>query len=324
MGPLLLGLVACRSLPRAPPQPADDPAFAPAVVVAAPGLPEDAPEPYVLRPGDVLRLRTVSVDPIDAPDLMVDGAGVVHIPLAGDVKVGGLRLAEAEAQLTAALRPHDHYARVTLSVTSPGGQRATIVGAVIRPGVYELKPDTRLAELLALAGGPKTIDADGETADIADLEAARVVRRGVALPVSFPRGLRGETEHNVRVHAGDLVYVPASRGTRVVVLGEVRAPRVVTFRAGLRLTEALALAGGTTKDADEADVRVIRGPLGKPKVYLASFKALRSGSGGDVELAPGDVVFVTEHWIASATDLVNRLTPFLSAAAVTTALVPRK
>jgi polysaccharide export outer membrane protein len=106
----------------------------------------------------------------------------------------------------------------------------------------------------------------------------------------------------------------------VSVLGEVRHAASVRFRPGFRLTDALALAGGTSKDADEADVRIIRGPLSGPRVYRASLEDIVDGRSPDVELAPGDVVFVTEHWFASTTDVLRRLSPLIAAMAVAAAL----
>jgi polysaccharide export outer membrane protein len=279
------------------------------------------PSPYALMPGDVVRLRVASADPLDVPDLVIDASGRLHAPLAGDVTVGGAGLGEAEERIRTALEPHDRFARVLLSVTSPAGHRATVSGQVTRPGAYELKPDARVAEVIALAGGPRTVDAEGEAYEAGDLEGARVVRDGAALPVRVDRALEGDPRHNVRLVAGDLVYVPPAHGRRITVLGEVRTPRVVPFHRGLRLTEALAIAGGATKDADGADVRVIRGPLSRPRVYRADLKALVAGAGGDVELAPGDVVFVTEHWYATVTDVINRMMPSLAAATFTTTVL---
>jgi hypothetical protein len=56
-------------------------------------------------------------------------------------------------------------------------------------------------------------------------------------------------------------------------------------------------------------------------VYRADLNAVISGKTADVVLAPGDVVFVTEHWFATTTDGLNRLTPLLAAATVSTALL---
>ena len=87
---------------------------------------------------------------------------------------------------------------------------------------------------------------------------------------------------------------------------------MLTYRPGIRLTEALASAGGITLDADDNDVRVIRGPLADPLVYKWSLEKLTKDRSGDVELAPGDVVFVSEHWVASMGEVINRVAPLLT------------
>jgi polysaccharide export outer membrane protein len=281
-------------------------------------MPDAAPAPYALLPGDVVRLRVLSADPLDIQELSVDAAGRLHVPSGGDVDVGGAGLGEAEERVRRALALQDRFARVILTVSSPAGHRATVIGQVTKPGTYDLKAGARVTELLALAGGPRTVDLEGEASELGDLEDARVVRAGVALPVRVDRAMEGDPRHDVRVAPGDVLYVPPARGRRVAVLGQVRTPRVVPFRRGLRLTEALAMAGGTTEDADNADVRVVRGPLSRPRVYRADLKALVAGSGGDVVLAPGDVVFVTEHWFATVTGVINRLVPSLAAVTFTT------
>jgi polysaccharide export outer membrane protein len=205
-------------------------------------------------------------------------------------------------------------------VLDAAGHTVTVIGAVERPGVLPLRGALRLVEAIAASGGPRTAASEGEIASLADLDAGRVVREGKALPISLGRAVRGEPGHDVWLRPGDVVVVPAATGERIRVLGEVRSPRVVPFRPGMRVTEAIALAGGTTQDADEADVRVLRGPLSAPHVYRADLRALFRGEAKDVELAKGDVVFVTEHWLASMGHVLQRLTPFLAATTVGIAL----
>src|SRR5262245_33953936 len=66
----LLACAACRPLPAAPTLPAEDPAFEAPAPVVAPGMPDVPPAPYALMPGDVLRLRVASADPLDLTDLV--------------------------------------------------------------------------------------------------------------------------------------------------------------------------------------------------------------------------------------------------------------
>jgi hypothetical protein len=59
-------------------------------------------------------------------------------------------------------------------------------------------------------------------------------------------------------------------------------------------------------------------------VYRTDLRDLVNGRSHDVELAPGDVVFVTRHWFASFGHVLNTLAPILAAgttAGVTTAVI---
>jgi polysaccharide biosynthesis/export protein len=280
---------------------------------------DSAPSEFVLLAGDVLSLKIASLDKVEVP-VVVDGAGKINVPAVGQVALGGLDLASAERRVEGALRERDRFAQASLTVTEAGGHRATVVGAVEHPGEYALRPLTRVADLIAMSAGPKSAVNDAEAVSLADLSGARVMRGGVALPLSVGRALSGDPLHNVRIMPGDLLYVPESHGQRISVLGEVHTPKVVNFRSGLRLTEALAMAGGTTGMADNSDIRVVRGSLAAPRVYCASLRALVAGESHDVVLEPGDVVFVTEHWLASVTQVVGRLAPALAASALTYAV----
>lgn len=284
--------------------------------VEPPGLDEDPAAPFVLLPGDELSLRVVSTRPLEIEGLVVDPTGSVHVPMAGAVPVAGISLGEAEVRVTEALRPFDRFGRALLSVSASLGHRASVVGAVGQPGSYPLVGEMRLADLVALAGGGRTVTDGDEEVDLADLAGARLVRRGEALPVDLARAVEGDPRHNVRVHPSDLLYVPPSHGQRVSVLGEVGRPSSLRFRDGMRLSEALARAGGTTTDADEGDVRIVRGPLSAPRVYRARLRDLVAGRGRDVELAPGDVVYVTQEWLATVGEVIGRVTPLLAAGAL--------
>ena len=316
---VFLGACGLR-LPPVPTTPRDDAIFSPPETFIPPGMPEDRAMPFVLLPGDTVRVQIISMETVDAPGLLVEPDGMVTVPLAGRVHVGGKTPTAAEAAIAEAVRRLDYMAKVIFFVVDTGGHRVTVLGAVERPGIVPLKGDLRLAEVLATVGGPKMRDTDGQLLEVGDFEATRVVRAGKTLPVSLARALEGDPLHNVLLHAGDHVYIPPARGKMITVLGNVKTARMVAAPPGSRLTTILALAGGTTREADEGDIRIVRGPLSKPRVYRASVRDLIAGRAPDVELAPGDIVYVTEHWIATLGDVVQRLTAVLSTASVVSAL----
>ncbi len=311
-------LAGCASnLPDAPPQVATAGEFSQEVVPPPEGVADDTPMPFRLAPGDSLRLTAVGAEPWRVEAVVVDAAGEVHLPLVGEVKVSGLSLAAAEDRVTQAYRRYDRYALLTVTLEEAGGHRATVVGPLARPGSYTLAPGTRLSELVARAGGPQlNVLENGETLETADLAGAKLVRGGKALPISLPRALEGHPSHDVRLHPGDILWVPSAHAQRISVLGEVGRPRTVPFQRGMRLTEALALAQGPTQSADLGDVRIIRGPQSAPSVYRARVSALVDGQAPDVELAPGDVVFVTTHWSVPVTRVLTQISVALSGAAV--------
>ncbi|MBS2023077.1 MAG: SLBB domain-containing protein, partial [Deltaproteobacteria bacterium] len=283
---------ACRSIPTAPSQAEEDPEFSKPTAVVLPGLASDPAPDETLMAGDVVSVHTVSVSPIDVPDLVVDAAGSLHVPVAGAVKVAGLTLEAATQAVAEKLHRYDERAQVHLHLANPTGHRATVAGTVATPGVFALTPGMRLSELLLKAGGPLHQISEGEEVDLADLEGARLVRNGVALPVSIVKAMEGDLKHNVLVHPSDMLVVPAARGQRVSVLGYVKTPRVIPFRSGLRLSDALTMAGGVaTWESDTSDIRIIRGSFAHPKLYRASFRDTRNGSAPDALLEAGDVVF---------------------------------
>ncbi|HRI62635.1 MAG TPA: SLBB domain-containing protein [Polyangium sp.] len=280
------------------------------------GLSDDSPPAPTVLPGDMLRLQIVSPEAYEPIELWVNASGQVHVPLGGDVAISGLTLTDAEQRIEQKIQQYDKFARVNLIMQSFSGHRVIVSGAVDKPGAYEARPGVRIADVVAQAGGVRVLLANGEAQEAADIDAARIVRQGKTLPISIKFALVGEPLHNVYVRPGDIIFIPWLTNRQIPVLGDVKSARNVPYHQGLRLTEALAAAGGAARTADTADVRIVRGPLSRAKVYRANLDDLMTGATTDIELVPGDVIFVTEHWFATATDVINRLTPILAAATV--------
>jgi polysaccharide export outer membrane protein len=322
---LLHVLAACHhgNFPRPPTYPHEDPDLK-AAHPTQPGLENDFPQPLTLLPGDTITVRSTSSESSEFEGLVVDDEGKVHVPVAGPVAISGLSPHQAERTLEGVLQKYDRFARVSVLVTGWGGHYATVIGAVVNEGQKTITPNMRVAELLAVSGGPMRIEKEGELSYIADLEGSRLMRNGQPVPINLQLALSGDPKHNVLVHPGDQLFVPAGLGSRVAVLGVVGlGGAMVTYRPGIRLTEALALAGGPTVNADYEDIRLIRGPLKNPKVYKFDLWELAEGKKGDVQLSPGDVVFVTEHWAATMQQVLERMAPILqlALAASNTALI---
>jgi polysaccharide export outer membrane protein len=306
---------------RAPTVPTQTDLFAQVDSLVPAGLPEDPALPAQLFPGDVITLVLNSATREEEPNLRVDDRGVVHVPLAGDVEVAGITLTEAEQRLETALRQYNPSVRVAILLTAASGHMATVVGAVGTPGRVEVTGGMRLVDLIALVGGPLVSEESDTTFSGADLGAARLVRNGTALPISVNLALTGDLHHNVRIHPGDVLHVPRALQQLVTVFGEVEAPAVMMYRPGLRISQAVAVAGGVTRDGDAGDVRVIRGDSEHPRIYQAGISDIVDGRSPDVVLAPGDIVYVSSSAHADLRDVMSSISTFLSLGTTGAAIV---
>jgi polysaccharide export outer membrane protein len=306
-------LAACANLKPPPTYPGEDPDYL-AAKGAASGLDTDPPVPTVIMPGDTLTVRTISNQSEVYEGLVVDSEGKVHVPVIGPAQVSGLAPQQAERTIEGMMQKVDRFVRVNVLVTEWGGHFATVIGAVVEEGTKTLSPGMRLAELVAAAGGPVRTT-ESTVTYFADLDGARLVRDGQVVPVNLRLALSGDPRHNVFIHAGDQLFVPPGLDNRIAVFGndDTRTGKMLVYRPGMRLTEALAEGGGLNKTSDEEDIRIVRGPLKKPLVYRFDVDALITGKMGDVELAPGDVVFVTRHWSAVLNEIVSTLSPVITA-----------
>jgi len=299
----------------APTSPGDDPAFSAPEPIVLPGLESDPAEALQLLPGDVVQLTAVSAQTDVYEGLIVDALGQLHVPLAGDIQVGGMTLLDAERAIEKELRRFDRFVRANLIITRLDGHAAVVVGAVVTPGRVQVTPGMRLADLLAESGGPeRAISRDIPTL-VGNLELARLMRNGETVPVSVLLAREGDPKHNIRVRPGDQLFIPPVTEQLIMVLGEVRQPQPLAYREGIRLSEALAVAGGVDNArGDRKDIRIVRGSLTEPRVYTTNLKALGSGKATDVELIPGDIVYVSRAWYASTADVLNAVAPILALA----------
>jgi protein involved in polysaccharide export with SLBB domain len=145
------------------------------------------------------------------------------------------------------------------------------------------------------------LGAGGGTA-AADLKNTRIARRGTTgetteIPVDIDELLkRGALEKNIVIAPGDIVIVPFKQPEeRILVVGEVRAPRTIAFRVGLTLLDAFVESGGGTEYADLDSVKVVRAAADGKKQELGVDLARilkKADLSKNLPLLPGDIVMV--------------------------------
>jgi polysaccharide export outer membrane protein len=128
---------------------------------------------------------------------------------------------------------------------------------------------------------------------------ARLSGSGVAaeVPVDIDELLkRGALEKNIAIAPGDIIIVPFKRPEeRILVVGEIRTPKIIAFREGLTLLDVFVEAGGGTDYADLDAVKVVRTAAdGKKQELTVDLTRIlkKADLSRNLPLSPGDIVMV--------------------------------
>lgn len=181
---------------------------------------------------------------------------------------------------------------------------AVLYGAVKNPQRFQIRRSVKLNELLALSGGI-TESASGTILIFRPRELNCVKQKtgtgsqggekeanssGSTSTFKIKDLLEGDPEANPEILSGDVVTV--ADAPPIYVMGAVNNPGQLTSRSGIRLSKAIAEAGGATKSAGE--VTIYRRVSGESTVIMTDLKKIGNGESDDVELKAFDVVDVIQ------------------------------
>lgn len=256
-----------------------------------------------LQPGDVLDIRVYGNPDLDMLQLRVPENGSISYPLIGPIVVGGRTVSELEGVIREKLASEflqDPQVTVVTREYSP--RKVYILGGVRNPAGYLLPPTEHLTlfQLIAAAGG---------YTDRAYKEYVQVIRRVsetkrevIALSLTeIEKALaKGHTEADIDLFPDDVVVIP-SVARMVYVLGAVKSPGSFEIPTDTRMSvsQAVSRAGSYTKFASIGKILVLRQtPGGQPKKIAVDLGEIVNGKLElDVELVPGDVVWVPERGV---------------------------
>lgn len=163
----------------------------------------DSAEPYRLHQGDVLMVSVWGEATLQK-DVRVLPDGSITFPLAGRVEVGELTTPEAEMRIAEKLKVFLPEPQVTVVVTAIEGNRAYIIGKVLKPGPIPVIGPLTVLQALSMAGG---LD------KFAEPDAIKVLRPTAdgqeVLPVNYNKLIQGQgLDTNFDLKAGDTILVP--------------------------------------------------------------------------------------------------------------------
>ncbi len=268
-------------------------------------------EDYRIGPRDVIDVKVK-----DAPELSdtfeVTAAGNISMEYLKRIAVAGKTTDELARYIADRLR--GNYLRdpqVSVTIKQYNSRSFFIMGAVNKPGVYQMESRASLVTLLILAGGLE--DNHGSTAYIfrrlkpaaatqtngqTGEEAAKTAEYEM-FPANINGFFKGQIEGNVILEPGDVVNVPQT--DVFFVSGEVNAPGEFPLKPQTTLRQAISLARGFKFNAAKDRVIIFREDprTGKREEVKVDVGAIMDAKKPDILLQPNDLIQIPNSKLKS-------------------------
>jgi polysaccharide export outer membrane protein len=308
-----------QHLPTVKPEPLENayknfgPSFATQqALVAFDGAPQTA---YTIGPGDSITV-IVWAHPELSGKHIVGPDGNIQMPFIGSVKLGGLTADDASHKVNRMLSDIYVGAIATVQIDEYTDNQITVLGHVSNPGVQRFSEEPTLLDALARAGMPAS-QAASQSGKRSESFTRCAIFRGhdSVVWIDLRPLLRGDgLALNIRLHRGDLIYIPDSSDELVYVMGQVSKPGAYELSSNMSFLDALALAGGPNDNAQPGKIVLARPSQNLQRVI--DLKQFVKGGNGDSNYAleQGDIVFVPKSGIASLGYVLQQISPLTQAA----------
>jgi polysaccharide export outer membrane protein len=261
-------------------------------------------EPYKLHIGDTLEVSLLD-EPEMTREVTVIADGTISYLLVGRVKARERTLDELRQELTKKLEeffvaPYVSILTIKVFETQNDVNTVSILGALAKPGSYQIKKNERLLDLLAKAGGLLYTQTEFGSRTTANLKASYISRNKEKLKVDFFKLVQnGDMNENILLEPGDFIYIANAEDENIVVMGEVNRPKIIPYTRDVSLIEALSMCQGFTREAYQSRVVIIRPGKDKSKFLEVNVNDLLLGRDvRNITLKGGDIVFVPEQGIS--------------------------
>ena len=307
-----------ETAPEAPPPTSTEKSAADATASAP--RPDDR---YRIGPGDVLDIRVFNRPQLSREAVRVDQAGLIQMPLIeGDIKAACLTEGELAKEIASLYLKYQRHPYVNVFVKEYSSTPVAVIGAVDKPGRFQLQRRVRLLELLAFAGGQtEKAGARIQLARTGSINTCDAPAGGAPAAEDVAESffyfnlkdtLRGDEKSNPYVRPGDIINLPEA--DQVYVVGNVFKPQAVTLNEPVTVSQAIAMAGGTLPATKNNGIRIIRQTPGSSEktVITVDLGAINKRLADDVALQANDIVEVpTSSGKKLMNNILGAISPFI-------------
>jgi len=246
--------------------------------------------------GDLVEMTVYGVPEL-AAKTRVSTNGDIYCPLIGYTHVAGLTVEQAQNLIETRLGEFVKNPHVSLFVTEYVSEGASVLGAVVRPGVYPVLGQQHLFDLISAAGGLN--EKAGRS-----LTVTHRSDPDKTITIDLTRNLKDNPDTNIQVYPGDTIIV--RKADIIYVVGDVAKPSGLLMEGGkLTVLQAIALAGGTNRTAKMNSTKILhQGSGGEMTETPVELKKILQAKAPDLALQPDDILVVptsTGKIIAGAT-----------------------
>lgn len=265
-------------------------------------------EAYQVGAGDVLLITVQTEDQQDAIPPMqvrVSPAGDIDLVLAGTRKVAGMTIEQVEQAVRDAYVP-DYFRNISVHAELVNAKPTTVVvlGAVTAPGLVPLRSSERdLLHAVNRAGGLSDLSSGRVT-----LQRIRKPDQHVTVTLTDPIGIKRMLALPP-LEQGDIITVHAAAPNTYYVGGLVNLPQRQMYPPGARINVLQAIAGsaGLRSDVTPTEATLIRRlDDGKDVQVRIDLTRLYAGMAPNINLEPGDILWVPETTLTRVQDFINR------------------
>ncbi len=278
--------------------------------------------------GDLLHIEVFDVPELSR-DVRVGDAGDISYPLIpAKITAAGLTPFQLEEKMEQLLIENGlvTHPQVSVFVKEQNSQPVSVVGAVVKPMVYQVIRPTTLLEILAGAGGitddagsfvivtrsPTAPGARNAAAVIGASANGRVGASANSASSDDPLGENpqivtirlqsllesGDASFNILIHGGDVVSVPRAGIVYVTGAGITQPGGYVLQSHGEQITalKAVALAHGLTgfAKADSAVIMRSNPITGQKDVIPVRIKQIENQKTEDVAMRSNDILYIPD------------------------------
>lgn len=277
------------------------------ILLSALSSKRDSYRDYKIGPEDLLDISVFEDEKLNKI-VRVSSQGNISFPLIGILRVKDLTANELEREIRDLLsEKYFQNPHVSVFIKEYRSQRLSVIGAIEKPGVFDVTGQKTVLDILAMAGGLKE-DAgqmlflirpprleDGDAKEKKGLEEKTIQTFVIDLEALL---VKGDLTLNLPLSHGDVLNIPLSG--KVFVGGEVMKPGGFSLK-GKRMTisQAITIAEGLKSEANGDETRIFRysGIGNERETITVNIYAIQKGQSEDIYLQENDIVIVPKSGI---------------------------